>query len=125
MTTQTMIAIDAGNTRIKWRVVEASTPLAARDEGAFVHDALDALPNALADVRARHPGLQRAFGCNVAGATVAARIAEACAGLSLEWLTSTAACAGAGSHCGARRRSRIRVPSSRRSSPAQARMMAS
>ena len=89
-----ILLIDAGNTRIKWRVVEASAPLQARAEGAFAHDALDALPSALTDVRARHPGLQRAFGCNVAGATIAARIAEACSGLSLEWLTSTAACAG-------------------------------
>jgi type III pantothenate kinase len=89
-----ILLIDAGNTRIKWRVVEATAPLVARAEGAFAHDALEALPNALADVRARHPGLQRAFGCNVAGGTVAARIAEACAGLSLEWLTPTAACAG-------------------------------
>jgi type III pantothenate kinase len=89
-----ILLIDAGNTRIKWRVVEASAPLAARDEGAFAHDALDALPSALTDVRARHPGLQRVLGCNVAGAAVAARIAGACAGLSLEWLTSTAACAG-------------------------------
>jgi len=43
-----ILLIDAGNTRIKWRVVEASAPLAARDEGAFAHDALDDLAHVVA-----------------------------------------------------------------------------
>ena len=85
-----ILLIDAGNTRIKWRVVAAAAPLVAVDEGALAHDAL----GALADVRARHPRLQRGFGCNVAGAAIGAQITHACRDLSLEWLTSTARCAG-------------------------------
>lgn len=85
-----ILLIDAGNSRIKWRVVDAGRPLVTVAEGALAHDAVETL----ADVCTRHPGLQRALGCNVAGAAIATRIAEACAGLSLKWLTSTASCAG-------------------------------
>ena len=85
-----ILLIDAGNTRIKWRVVEAAVPLISLEEGALARDALDTL----ALVRARHPGLRRALACNVAGETIAAGIAHACAGLSIEWLTSTANCTG-------------------------------
>lgn len=85
-----ILLVDAGNTRIKWRVVAAGAPLVAVAEGALAHDEVDML----AAVRDRHPQLQRAFGCNVAGADIAARIAAACAGLHLQWLTPTAGCAG-------------------------------
>lgn len=85
-----ILLIDAGNSRIKWRVVDAASALVTVAEGALAHDAAETL----ADVRTRHPGLQRAFGCNVAGAALATRIADACAGLRLNWLTSTASCAG-------------------------------
>lgn len=85
-----ILLIDAGNTRIKWRVVTTSAPLDAVAEGALAHAEADAL----ADVRARHPELQRAFGCNVAGVAMAARIDEICAGLQLKWLRSSAHCAG-------------------------------
>lgn len=85
-----ILLIDAGNSRIKWRVVDAARPFVTVAEGALAHDAADTL----ADVRASHPGLQRALGCNVAGAAIAARITDACAGLPLVWLTSTASCAG-------------------------------
>ena len=89
-----ILLIDAGNTRVKWRVVTASEPLQAVDEGALAHDRLAALTTALAAVRSRHPGLRRAFGCNVAGTEVAATIARACTGLALDWLRPSAACCG-------------------------------
>ena len=49
-----ILLIDAGNTRIKWRVVvvAAAEPLRALDEGALAHDGVAAL----AAVRSRHPG---------------------------------------------------------------------
>ncbi|MCK6407899.1 type III pantothenate kinase [Thauera sp.] len=85
-----ILLIDAGNTRIKWRVVTPDTPHAALAEGAVGHAEIDMLATAC---RA-WPPLVRAFGCNVAGATVAARIRAACAPLQVDWLTPDAACAG-------------------------------
>ncbi|MFP5401123.1 MAG: type III pantothenate kinase [Gammaproteobacteria bacterium] len=85
-----ILLVDAGNTRIKWRVAAAAAPLVPVTEGALGHDEVDTL----AAVRARLPQLQRAFGCNVAGADIAARIATACTGLHLQWLTPTTGCAG-------------------------------
>ncbi len=85
-----ILLIDAGNTRIKWRVVEAAAPLVAVDEGALAHETVDAL----ATVRTRHPELRRVFACNVAGAAIGARLSRACEGLPLTWLTSSASCTG-------------------------------
>lgn len=85
-----ILLIDAGNTRVKWRVIGAMAPHAALAEGAVGHAEIDMLAAAC---RA-WPGLARAFGCNVAGATVAARIAAACAPLPVAWLVPEAACAG-------------------------------
>lgn len=85
-----ILLVDAGNTRIKWRVVASAAALQAVDEGALDH----AEAGELAAVRARHPGLRRALGCNVAGTAVAGRISAACTGLNIEWLVSGAALAG-------------------------------
>lgn len=85
-----ILLVDAGNTRIKWRVVAAAAPLQAVDEGALGHDGIEAL----AAVRQRHPGLRRMLGCNVAGAAVAERIEAACAGLAADWLVPGPALGG-------------------------------
>ena len=85
-----LLLIDAGNTRIKWRIVDAAHPLEALAEGALEHAAVDTL----AAVVAAHPGLTRLYGCNVAGAAMAGRIAAACDGLAINWLVSSAARAG-------------------------------
>lgn len=85
-----LLLIDAGNTRIKWRVVAPAQPLDVLAEGALEHAQVDALGT----IRAMHPELTRMYGCNVAGSAIAARISAACAGLDVGWLTSTRQCAG-------------------------------
>ena len=85
-----ILLVDAGNTRVKWRVVSADAPARALAEGAVGHAEIDMLAAAC---RA-WPGLARVVGCNVAGTSVAARIATACAPLRVDWLLPTAACAG-------------------------------
>jgi len=78
-----ILAIDAGNTRIKWGVHDAgawtATGALATAEAASLHDALKgALP------------VSRAIACNVAGAQVGAHIEAACrrAGVAVEVIAS-------------------------------------
>jgi len=85
-----ILLVDAGNTRVKWRVVSADASGHTLAEGAVGHAEIDMLAAAC---RA-WPGLARVVGCNVAGTSVAARIATACAPLRVGWLLPTAACAG-------------------------------
>lgn len=85
-----LLLVDAGNTRIKWRVVRAVQPLEALMEGAIGHGEVQAL----GQIRAANPDLARVFGCNVAGAAVATQIADACGGLAVDWLLSSHHCAG-------------------------------
>lgn len=85
-----ILLVDAGNTRVKWRVVSADAPARALAEGAVGHAEIDMLAAAC---RA-WPGLVRVLGCNVAGTSVAAGVAAACAPLRVDWLLPTAACAG-------------------------------
>lgn len=75
------LLIDAGNTRIKWRLQLADQVI----EGASEHEQMDRL----ADVLARTPKFSRILGANVAGLPVATRIGAMAAdyGLALEWLT--------------------------------------
>ena len=77
------LLIDAGNTRIKWRLPQAAEAV----DGACEHDQLDALDAVLA----RQPGIERIIGANVAGPGVAANIARLAAnrGLVPEWLIPT------------------------------------
>lgn len=77
-----ILLIDAGNTRVKWRIIDAAGAASTVAEGALGHDALAEL----AAIRARHPGLRQLFGSNVAGPQVAAQIAAATAGLACHWL---------------------------------------
>ncbi len=84
-----ILLIDAGNTRIKWRLCAGD---AVRGEGALAHESADDL----AAVLAHHPAIRRVVGVNVAGAALAARIEThaAAAGLQPEWITASAARCG-------------------------------
>lgn len=85
-----ILVIDAGNTRIKWGVVEARRWLA---EGLLGHDDVAALRR----VAQEHPGLREVFGANVAGAEIASRIARALDGVVASpprWLEPSAGCCG-------------------------------
>lgn len=79
-----ILLIDAGNTRIKWRLPQAAADAV---DGACEHDQLEALDAVLA----RQPGIDRIIGANVAGPAVAANIARLAAhhGLTPEWLIPT------------------------------------
>ncbi|HRP25218.1 MAG TPA: type III pantothenate kinase [Thauera sp.] len=85
-----ILLVDAGNTRIKWRVISPGEPLRAVDEGALAHEAI----GELAAICRRHAGLGRVFGCNVAGIGVANAIAAACGPLAVDWLHPGASCCG-------------------------------
>ncbi|MDD3676262.1 MAG: type III pantothenate kinase [Thauera propionica] len=80
-----ILLIDAGNTRIKWRLLADASAPAALDEGALGHDGIDAL----GQLRTRHPGPLRVVGSNVAGTDVADRITAALAVNAVEWLCPT------------------------------------
>ena len=87
-----ILLVDAGNTRIKWRVIETGPGAGPVAEGVVAHEEIGSLHG----VFRAHPRLRRLVGCNVAGPEVAGRIAElaAAAGLAPEWLTPTARCGG-------------------------------
>ncbi len=85
-----ILLVDAGNTRVKWRIIEAAAATGWVEEGAVAHDGIDSLR----ELGRRHPALARAVGANVAGDAVAARIRAAIGGLPLRWLVPTAACCG-------------------------------
>ena len=83
-----ILLVDAGNTRVKWRVIETGAGAGRVAEGVAVHEEMASLSG----VFRAHPGLRRLVGCNVAGPEVAGQINElaAAAGLAPEWLTPTA-----------------------------------
>ncbi|ENO81447.1 type III pantothenate kinase [Thauera mechernichensis] len=89
-----ILLIDAGNTRVKWRLTAADAPRQAIEEGALAHDAI----GSLASLRARYPALSRAVGCNVAGAAIAAHLDQTLAGIGIEWLRPGANCCGVRNH---------------------------
>lgn len=84
-----ILLIDAGNTRIKWGVVDAGRWGA---EGTLGHGETAAFSR----IAEEHPGLRRAFGANVAGGAVASDIARALDGVAPipEWLVPSAECLG-------------------------------
>ncbi|MDT3670912.1 MAG: type III pantothenate kinase [Aromatoleum sp.] len=84
-----ILLIDAGNTRIKWGVVDADRSIA---EGTLGHEESAGFSR----IAAEHRDLRRVFGANVAGPTVASDIARALAGLAPapEWLTASAGSCG-------------------------------
>ena len=86
-----MLLVDAGNTRIKWALVDDGAALGAwRLEGAGLHAELDRIALAWAA-----SGCTRALVSNVAGASMRERIAAALpAGVQVEWFASTLERAG-------------------------------
>jgi type III pantothenate kinase len=86
-----MIAIDAGNTRIKWGVLAADAATWLTQGNVPTDDALQ-----LARVATQWPAGERIVACNVAGEAVAADIEEALAPRygRVDWLRSSAACCG-------------------------------
>ena len=84
-----MIAIDAGNTRIKWGVHDGAAWL---EQGALPTGEV----SRLAEVSAHWPRGERVVACNVAGEVVGATISAALASRfgALHWLRSSAQCCG-------------------------------
>ena len=78
-----MLLIDAGNSRIKWRLVGENV----RASGACTHDAPGDLAACI-----ETPGISRVLGCNVAGSSRGEALSAMLArrGLSVEWLSSSA-----------------------------------
>lgn len=79
------LLLDAGNSRLKWAIVDGTRWLA---EGACEHDRLDGLEAALR----QHVPLRAGLGVNVAGEIVRDRLQALGArhGLALQWLQSSA-----------------------------------
>ena len=84
-----MIAIDAGNTRIKWGVHDGARWL---EQGALPTGEV----SRLAEVSAGWPEAARVVACNIAGEAVGATIGAVLAGRfgALHWLRSSAQCCG-------------------------------
>jgi type III pantothenate kinase len=84
-----ILLIDAGNTRVKWGVIQNDSWIA---EGALEHHEIDQLRG----VVARYPGLQQVRGANVAGKEVAAEIEAALCDLAppAQWLSASISLCG-------------------------------
>ncbi|MDR0635412.1 MAG: type III pantothenate kinase [Azoarcus sp.] len=78
-----MLLVDAGNSRIKWRLVGETVSAS----GACTHDATGELAACL-----ETPGITRALGCNVAGPGRGEALAALLArrGLAMEWIGASA-----------------------------------
>ena len=78
-----MLLIDAGNSRIKWRLVGENV----HASGACTHDAANDLVACT-----ETPGITRVLGCNVAGPAKGEALTAIVArrGLTLEWISSSA-----------------------------------
>lgn len=83
-----ILLIDAGNTRVKWRL----TGPGAVGDGAFEHDRVDLLDA----VFTHGPSIRRVVGANVAGPRTAQAIEAraTAAGVTPEWLVASAQCCG-------------------------------
>ena len=76
-----IVLIDAGNSRIKWRL-QHETSGRVEAEGALAHEDIDSL----AGLRPQALGAARIVGSNVAGTAVAERIARALGTDHIDWL---------------------------------------
>lgn len=88
-----ILLLDAGNTRIKWRVLDEG---GMRAEGALGHHQLAELESAIA----AHPAIARMVGTNVAGAEIAHGIEHmlAARGLAASWVRASRECCGVRNH---------------------------
>lgn len=85
-----ILLIDAGNTRVKWRLIRADDRRRILDEGGLEHErAAD-----LARLSTRHGQPAQIVASNVAGADLAARITAALAPAHIHWLRSGTQCCG-------------------------------
>ena len=86
-----MLLVDAGNTRVKWALVDAACALGAwRRHGAVPHARLDQLAGEWAAA-----GVTRAIVANVAGPVLRERLAAVLPqGIAVEWFASTVERAG-------------------------------
>lgn len=83
-----ILLIDAGNTRIKWRLVKAGNTAQIIDEGGLDHERVADLARLT-----KHYGLpERIVASNVAGADLAARIVTAMAPARTRWLRASTQC---------------------------------
>jgi type III pantothenate kinase len=82
-----VLLLDAGNSRLKWALVEAEAVLC---EGVADYDTLEPFAVALL----AHAPASRALGCNVAGSSVAHMLEELLAPVPVDWLKATAERAG-------------------------------
>jgi len=92
-----ILLLDAGNTRIKWRLLaEGAESLPAQPEGNLSHAELGTLTELLAS----QPSIQRIVGSNVAGPGIAAETAciAARSQISPEWLRPSAEQCGVRNH---------------------------
>jgi type III pantothenate kinase len=95
------LLLDAGNTRIKWALVDADAPLGQwLAQGAHPHAEADALPGAIASALAQAgAGVTAVLVANVAGPAVRAQLAAALTQLGIDdrrvdWFASVAQRAG-------------------------------
>ncbi len=87
-----LLLIDAGNTRIKWALVDPQQPAQWQASGAVPHAGLTALAATW-----QHSGVSRAVVANVAGAALHAQLAsllQDVLGVTPHWFVSRAECAG-------------------------------
>lgn len=87
-----LLLIDAGNTRIKWALVDPQQPAQWTASGAVPHAGLNALAASW-----QHSGVTSALVANVAGATLQAQLAsllQDVLGVTPQWFVSRAECAG-------------------------------
>ncbi|HEY9100444.1 type III pantothenate kinase [Chitinimonas sp.] len=85
------LLLDAGNSRLKWRLLDEGAFL---DEGALDYAKLDELALRLAD----HPPVERVLGCNVAGTEVGQRLDALLAPCPIAWLRPEAHSGGLHNH---------------------------
>lgn len=91
-----ILLVDAGNTRVKWWVVDTAARPCNLAEGAFEHARIDELEHVIE----RFPAVTRMVGANVAGDAIAERIVHLLASRSIEveWIRASLQCCGVRNH---------------------------
>lgn len=91
-----ILLVDAGNTLVKWWVIDSARPATPQAEGALAHAQIAELER----IPERFPALRRALGTNVAGDEVGKRIEGHLHALpaGIEWVRASAARCGVRNH---------------------------